>query len=189
MNTEQSTAQTKKKGSWKPSRSTKHLKLSAEKKKDLFLRIQGMSKYEDDCIVWIAYCSKPSSILAYAQDGKNRYAVSVRRFLYTYNGRRLGDDQVVRMSCGNPLCIKQTHMYLSTKKELANANRDKSATKHRMASQVAAQRRSPLTIEDVREIRNSSEPTRFFAEKFKVTCAAISAIRRHINWKERFFQL
>ena len=75
--------------------------------------------------------------------------------------------------CDNPPCTNPDHLWLGTK---ADNNRDMAAK----GRHVGTRR---LTVDQVREIRSSSEPARWLADRFGISIWNIYNVRSGRIWK------
>ena len=92
----------------------------------------------------------------------------------------INDGLFVLHRCDNPLCVKPSHLFLGTHTENMR-DRD---MKGRCAKAFGA--RNPmakLTEEQAREIKLSSLPASHYVEKFSISAASVSRIRKGEGWK------
>lgn len=80
--------------------------------------------------------------------------------------------------CDNPPCINVDHLSIGTQKD----NIQDALSKGRMRG-LETHHWSKLTNEQVYEIRESKEPTRFLAERYGCSKTNIKDIRRRRTWR------
>jgi len=94
---------------------------------------------------------------------------------------------LVLHKCDTPGCINTNHLFIGTYQDNADdkVRKGRQAKGDRLAHPRAAGERNgnaKLTEEDVRAIRATNEPQRRIAERFGVTQAIISKIKRNEVW-------
>ena len=87
--------------------------------------------------------------------------------------------KVVRHLCDNPSCINPEHLILGSNKD----NSEDMVSRNRQAKgeKIGI---SKLTMEKVREIRDSSDVQRVLAERYGVNQSVISNIKTGVIWNE-----
>lgn len=161
--------------------------LTPEQLKILDLRIQGMTKYDGDCEVWTGAPRKsglPPQV-GFRFDGE-RSMLSARTIRWNaQRGVPLGHNYVVRMTCGNPLCLTAAHMVRKTRAELVRRNAEESGTRRTIATMIANRKvRGKLDEDKAHEIRTSGEIDRVLAQRFGVSRALIGQVRRGERWPD-----
>lgn len=165
------------------------MKLSKEALAVASLRIDGLTKYVGECMVWIGYLAPPDKRgyqwrprLTILHHGK-RMCFDARRLRWASVHGWPPPGFVVRMTCGNPLCLNPDHMRLGTRAEVA---RESMRSPLFVIRRTIANRKSrgKITLEDARAIRASSEPGKALAERYGVSHQLICAIRKGLAWPD-----
>lgn len=108
---------------------------------------------------------------------KNKAVLAHRVSFELYKGPILKNANVCH-SCDNPLCVNPEHLWLGTTQQNTrdrhSKQRDARGESHGMAK---------LTNDQVIEIKNHKGNHRPMAEKFGITIAVVSIIRRGEGWR------
>lgn len=144
-----------------------------------------------DCLEWKgSYTNRGQPRVKW--DGKY---VSVRRLVYKLACGELPSDMVVKTTCRNNKCVKQSHLVLLTRNELDIILRNNMPNGDESAYRKYPERfprgeqckKAKLTESDVIAIRslrnNDNLPMTVIARQFGVSPSAVSAIMRHQAWK------
>ena len=89
----------------------------------------------------------------------------------------------VRFRCENPACVALKHMAKGLREDSAKGRALNPAQRSRIAEGLRATR-AKLDWDKVRTIRASNESDAVLAERYQVTKATISAVRRNETWQE-----
>lgn len=90
-------------------------------------------------------------------------------------------------SCRNPLCMAQGHAEAITRQELQKRYGGKLAknlVRSAKLAEAARRRQSPLTIEQVREMRVSGMTASEAAKEYGVQLGVTSRILRGVSWRD-----
>lgn len=93
----------------------------------------------------------------------------------------------VMTTCGNGMCLNPDHLRWATTAEINQVsanNRLAGDALRRSKIAATARSRAKLTLEQVREIRASTDLHRVLAAKYQVHETYISTIKLHRRWKE-----
>jgi hypothetical protein len=128
------------------------------------------------CWLWLGACHNQG----YAFLKLRSYTiVRVHRYLFCIcSGIILEPEDFVCHSCDTECCINPNHMFLGNAK-LNNADKQRKM-RHNFGERNG---RARLTIDQVRNIRESKEDKRLLSALYGVTPEHISAIQRRVNWK------
>jgi hypothetical protein len=133
---------------------------------------------EAGCWIWTGPVDTRSTHLPYGRLWFNGTTVIAHRFAWETFVGPVPDGLIVCHRCDVPFCVNPAHLFLGTPKDntqdMIRKGRD-------MPARVAP--RGKLTLEQVREIRSSSENQYVLASKYGVSQSAISLIKSRINWK------
>lgn len=138
----------------------------------------------NDCLEWTGGCNSVGHPIMYVHgQGGGKL---VRRVLAEASGIELSPEKVIRMKCGNPLCMNVKHMHVTTRRHVgilaAKAGRLSSVSKSRGCFK-AALRRAKLDADKVRAIRESEETTKELAELYGVSIKTIYDVRTGASWR------
>lgn len=146
---------------------------------ELDLRIQGLTKYDGECEVWIGYCRDGRSPIMHTRIDGRRSTVCAHHVRWIAKRHQALPDGIIRMACGNPLCMASSHMRALDRKEIFQENRDISRLKWRaMVSQGLRKSVGKLTDAQVREIRMSDAANTELAKVYGVSRSLVSGIKR-----------
>ncbi len=106
-----------------------------------------------------------------------RRMIGAHRLSYEMHFGIIPGDLQVCHKCDNPACVNPDHLFLGTVLD----NRRDCVSKGRQAY-GEKNGRAKLTVQQVREIRASSESLRSIAKRYGVSQALISAIRSRKLW-------
>lgn len=117
-----------------------------------------------------------------------RQHITVRRMLATLRGMPV-EGRLVTSRCCNEMCVSPEHLQVLTRKQLQQRTARVTqmhldpARARKLA--LAARKKSKLTEDQVAAIRAAEGATqRELAERFNITQASVSAIRRGVKWKD-----
>ena len=121
------------------------------------------------------------------EKGHPKYkAKSLRRTMYIAARGPIKGGRVISVKCGENSCLNPDHLVARTVGDVIS--RVYATTDLRMrrsiASSLAAQRRSSLSTEVIRELRQSDESTNSAAKRLGVHPATIARIRAGQTWRE-----
>lgn len=140
---------------------------------------------EGGCWIWQLACTGAGHPVASIG---GRRALSVRRWAWEqWHGREAGDRRIVP-TCRNPKCVNPQHAQAMTPGDVNRwlaANGRMSTAAVRISRARNAQKRSPLTIEDVRAIRArraAGETLEQIRSDYPVSLDAIGRICRCRTW-------
>lgn len=154
---------------------------------DVYRRLIARCVECGDCLLWQGAMGGSGTVTPSTSIGKKRYYV--RRLMWEKKG--LGPapaDKGVRATCGEARCVAPKHLQLTTKSE--SGKRAGAAGKFSTISRIqrlAATKQatqSPLTWDQVREIRDGTDRLKDAAERYGVSIHTISKIRRGIAWRD-----
>jgi hypothetical protein len=109
-------------------------------------------------------------------NGKARLA---HRVAYELANGEIPADQLVLHRCDQPSCINPEHLFLGT--QLDNM-RDMIAKGRKRSPSGEDAPNTKLTLDQVREIRASTESQRLLAKRYGVSLSAISNVRTGDTW-------
>lgn len=154
--------------------------------KELIERMQAHFYEDAGCWIWKgAMQAQTKSAVPFMQwRGK---VGAVRRHVAVEMGLKLG-GKVATHSCGNPLCVNPDHIRVVTRsqfqRELAKRTTHQ-ASPARLAKIAEAKRsKAKLNEQAVAEIRQANEPQQVLAQRYGVSQATISEIKRGLIWRD-----
>jgi len=150
------------------------------------MRLLDHCEEVDDCWLWKGGTNG---------DGRPQYTPFVpgygkllHRAMYKMNGKNLEYRQPLACSCDEKRCINPHHQYATTLKFCVGRAAKRGAysmpAKCAKIAQTLRNTRSKLTIEQAREIRMSTEPTKVLYPRYGVDASVINGIRSGKRWKE-----
>lgn len=119
---------------------------------------------------WEVNSHKPDQQGYYRLYFRGRYE-RLTRLIYEIFDRQPAGEYMVCHSCDNPSCINPDHLFLGTGED----NAQDSSMKGRKAVK--------LSLEAVKEIRESMSPAKILAEKYKVSRQSIYDVRHGTYYK------
>jgi hypothetical protein len=127
----------------------------------------------DTCWLWTAHTDRNGYGLAYAgrRPGDPSSTFYAHRMAYAIAHGEIPTGVVVMHTCDVPACVNPEHLKLATQ-SLNVKDRD---AKGRGAKERPTIRK--ITVEGVREIRESNQPADYFARKWDVCVSHIKHIR------------
>lgn len=139
--------------------------------------IQGATRLDGDCLVYVGKISDRPPILGLSWQGKKFY-VNIRRFLWKEDGRYLTSAQVISPTCGDPRCVALEHM--KSESRVSQFRRfGKTMTVRRMiALRVSNARRQKLTPEMKAEVIAWDGPSKLGWEHFGISRTLFFKTRR-----------
>lgn len=150
-----------------------------------FESLKAKTVEEGDCWLWRGYSVKGLRPQVF-HAGK---VVGVKRLVFTLLGKPPHPGHFIWSKCGNPLCINPDHFVVRRPSEHCNAMRKefnsstgRSFQRQRMT--LTKQAQGKLDMDKVREIRASQESISVLAEKYAVSKALISKVRRGERWRD-----
>ena len=105
--------------------------------------------------------------------------VVAHRVSWELHNGQIPAGMLVLHRCDNPPCINPNHLFLGTHTDNA---RDREAKNRGGALAGDKHPFSKLTSRDVLEIRSSTKPLRYFAEKFGVSIPTVCDVRKGRTW-------
>lgn len=139
---------------------------------------------EGDCLMWTGYVSKDNLPIF----SENRVKKSARKKLFeAVNNVALNHRQIVRTTCAEPMCMNPAHMKVmdvaAVRKQ--DGKRGRYSTPVMQINRTRTSRaRSKLTMEDVREIRQSTLSLSNLAAQYGVDKSTIGNIKRGNTWAD-----
>lgn len=139
--------------------------------------IEGSTKVDGDCVVYVGKINDRPPIVGLSWHGKKFY-VNIRRFLWKDAGRYLTSAQIVTTTCGDPRCVALKHM--KSEKRVAQFRRfGKTMTVRRLiALRVSNARRQKLTPEVKAEVIAWDGPSKLGWEHFGISRTLYFKTRR-----------
>jgi DNA-binding XRE family transcriptional regulator len=144
--------------------------------------IREKSVEEGDCWLWTGYVA--TSGHPYTSTGGK--GSTVARSVATRLGMKV-DGKVVRMKCNNKLCVNPAHLSVISRPDLARQTLVASTRtiEWKMKHIAATRRKSKLTMDMVRQIRNAEGFTqKQLAQQYGVHQRVIHNIRSGSGWKD-----
>jgi hypothetical protein len=139
----------------------------------IIARFQAKVQRTESCWLWLSTRTRHNYGLFFFKKEAGRVIQHyAHRIAYVLAHGDINGDLVVMHTCDNPQCVNPAHLRLGTQRD----NMRDSAAKGRTGKVKPGLRK--ITIEGVREIRESSEPSRLFAERWGVHVSHINKIRR-----------
>jgi hypothetical protein len=139
------------------------------------------SKYHPDpetgCWLWIA----GRFAQGYALIAVHRQAKKAHRIAWELFRGPIPPGMLVCHTCDIMHCVNPEHLFLGT--HLDNTRDMIAKGRHRFGMAGERNPRAKLTLDQVREIRSSSENQYVLAERYGVTQSNISIIQSGVNWK------
>lgn len=138
---------------------------------------------DEDCWIWTG--ARSSGVPAMQYGGG---VVGVRRAILLDRGVTMG-RYIAAVKCAEPLCVSPGCVHQisrSTRMRMASEQRGfcQALTRRRKISEAARSRWGRLTLEQVHEIRASSDPQRQLAKRYGISQGTVSAIKRREVWKD-----
>lgn len=136
-----------------------------------------------ECMEWKGYVQKGTPVVYH--EGKT---MMVRRLILELRGVNIPPKSFVVTKCDNPLCVNPDHIMVRTQKQHLVAM-NKKADPHdverlKKLMDFARKNRSKLTIEQVREIRASSESASALQKRYPVSKSRINRIKNGDAWRD-----
>lgn len=161
--------------------SNQQTSIDAEDGAYLLARIRRWCKEDADCQIWTGYCGK-SDMPVMSVKGTPR---TVRRMVFQSVIGPVRPNFEVVSTCGTPRCVAAEHLKQISK---TRRRRESAAKRSVGASQrlLSANRvrQGKLDMEKARAIRASEEPGLVLAQRYGVSTALISLVRRGQSWAE-----
>lgn len=139
---------------------------------------------EGECLIWQAGKSHGTPALRHGDR-----TVQVRRYIFeVLQGKKVPKGMLISFCCDNIDCVHPEHIRMFTRKQLQartvkrtqyGANPVRSL---RLAK--AAQARSDMTWDRVREIRAMDGTDKGIARELELPFSVVNSIRKHRTWKE-----
>jgi hypothetical protein len=140
--------------------------------------------HEDgDCVLWDGGCDDQD--VPYLRLPGSRKVVAARRVLLNALGVEI-HGKLATTSCGHPKCLAEGHCVAWTRKQLQKRSGRKIAGNVVRAAKLQAARRggATLSMEKVREGRQSGMTGRAFAELHGVTLSTAQKALNGKSWKD-----
>jgi hypothetical protein len=139
---------------------------------------------EGECLIWQA--GKSHGTPALRHDGR---IMQVRRYIFeVLQGKTVPKGMLISFTCDNIDCVHPEHIRMFTRKQLQARTTKRTqyganpARSLRLAK--AAQARSSITWDQVREIRAMDGTARGIARELGLAFSSVNCIRNHRTWKE-----
>jgi len=132
----------------------------------------------DECWEWLG--TKQGTGYGRFWDGHK--SVLAHRWAWKWHHGRLPDNMCVLHRCDNPKCVNYMHLFVGTP---ADNNADKARKGRASRTRLYGEKHgmTTLTNEQVVEIRSmNGAPLREISERFHISTATASRIRRGITW-------
>lgn len=153
---------------------------------EVYKRLMSYCSEDGGCLLWTGLMGGSGTLAPATSVGHRRH--QVRRLMWEKKtGHAVPAGKCVTVDCGQARCVAPDHLILTTRAESgkrAGAQGKFSTLTRRSRVAAAKQAQSPLTAEQVREIRAGDGPLKEAAARFGVSIAAISKIRRGERWKD-----
>lgn len=150
----------------------------------LLERIKGKVIEVGDCWEWQGslQSKSPTPTMNF-----NHRVKPVRRHLAEAMGLKL-DGKLATYRCGNPLCVHPDHIVVITRKRLqqriAKEQMHQLNPLRRKQISDSARKHAKLTLEQANAIRDAEGTQREIAERFGVSQATVSVIKRNVTWRD-----
>jgi len=144
------------------------------------LRSRFESKYvpEPNSGCWLWDAGINSKGYGQIRDGK-RMRLAHRLSFEFYKGEFPADSDILH-HCDMPLCVNPDHLFLGTHQDNMSDMKNKGRAR---TCKGETHKRSKLTDDLVRQIRQSKEKNKIWAEKLGVSSALIGMVKRRTIWK------
>jgi len=150
-----------------------------------WMRILDSTEEVADCHLWTG-ATTGQGYPQYKPFGK--CCALVRRAAFELNGGTLKDRMPIVTTCGEKLCINPKHLAESTPSKVGQKAAKNGAWKGlARSSKIASAKRAKnakLTIDQAREIRQSTEPTKTIAQRLGVNPSVINGIKAGTRWRD-----
>lgn len=155
--------------------------------KRMFLaeKLEQHCEEQGDCMVW----SGPMVQRKFPVLNVERKKLYVKRHAMELMGRRLG-KQVVTSSCDNQACVNPDHLVVVTKAKMVEmtvaahgGTLNTPASKAKIAASLRA--KSPLSQEEISDIRNSNDSVRTIANRHDISMAYVYMLQRGL-WRRDY---
>ncbi len=144
--------------------------------------LMALANEVGECMEWSGYVGNNTPQVFHA----GRY-IAVRRLILTLRGINLARGDHAGTKCRNPLCIREDHIQHRTHAQhaavMGRAPRNDTVRRAKLSTHARAHR-AKLTIDQVQEIRASTETGPVLAQRFGVHKSLIGRIRRGEAWVE-----
>jgi hypothetical protein len=149
-------------------------------------QIKARCTEDGDCLLWNGSTDvggRPK--LSVKKAGEKCKTLQPRRLVWEQAKGPIPKGKFVTVTCGNPGCLAEEHLELITKGEVIRRTAKKpDVQRRRHLAGLKSRERSPLTLEQVRYIRECNKTLAAVAEELGIGATTASAIRRHKRWKE-----
>ena len=137
-----------------------------------------------DCMLWLGGCCNGHPSIRH--DGKS---VLLRRILWEERNGPIPAGHIVRVTCESVKCVNPDHIHLTTRKKLGKELGAIGIMSGPVRSAAIARTKrvghqAKLTLEAVRDIRNSTERGRVLALRWGVSAGHISKIQKHQAFRD-----
>lgn len=156
--------------------------------------LESMTEAAGECLEWHGPTMNGKTPVVYVPRGYvlpewGQYRQSARVVLWALaHGERPPLGHVLRTCCGNDWCVRVEHMRpisrANAPKEQARRGEFSTPTSSAAAIARARSRRTKLSVESAREIRESAQTSAELAARFGVSKATVTAVRRGALWPE-----
>lgn len=134
----------------------------------------------DGCLRWRGAVTPQVGPVAYA--GKD-YVESVWRVTWRIKRVAPGLQDMVRPTCGEPMCIEFKHL-AKTRRGESQAGRAKSPVHRQRVMDAIRAKFGKITMEDARDIRASKEANKVLMERYDISKSTLWSIKAGKRWKE-----
>jgi hypothetical protein len=148
--------------------------------------VERRCEEDGDCLIWtgaVNSCGAP--VITFTNDLGKKPTVQMRRKVWeARTGKKIPKGRYVTYTCNNPRCLE--HLELTTRAEITSRywTRPDSRARLTAAATRGGRARAKASMEMAREIRASNETLKQVSQRFGISVALASMIRRGERWKE-----
>lgn len=136
----------------------------------------------DKCWPWTASTNE-HGYGTIKEGGKKGRSVLAHRAVYEDVFGPIPDGLNVLHRCDNPPCCNPGHLWLGTQSDNARDMHEKGRWKLNKSYDGEGNPAAKLTVKEVLEIRNASEPHDQIASRYGITASNVSVIKNRKSWK------
>jgi hypothetical protein len=139
-----------------------------------------------DCWVWQGIVSSSNVPKINMRFGDRRTVISTRRVMWEAAKKGpIPAQKLIAVTCGNQKCLNPAHLKLTTKSEVAAKSATYSVRLKRAVCQAGEKSHmAKLKVDQVAEIRASSEPGKVLAARYGVGVSVVNRIRNYRAWRD-----